>query len=311
MSVNFITFNMLNRVIVDNLYKIPHDIDLIVGIPRSGLLAANIIACHLNKPLTDVDGLLTGKIFQAGFTKNKRGWIDDVSSARKILVVEDSVMSGQSLMTMKKRLQNFDAEIIYLSIIVAPHSANLPDIFFAVVPSPRVFEWNYMHHTLLRRCCVDMDGVLCQDPTPAQNDDGERYRDFCLNAIPKFIPSQPIGFIVTARLQKYAAETEKWLAKHKVPYDNLIMLNLDSAEERRRLGIHANFKAQVYNAIGGAELFIESDFEQAKTIAALTNKDVFCVENSIIVRGGALLQLKITFFCLSVMFCFTRNFLKY
>lgn len=286
MGINFVTFNMLNRIIVNNLYKIPHDIDLIAGVPRSGLLAANILACHLNKPLTDVDGILTRKIFDAGRTKNKQGWIDDISSAKKILVVEDSVASGKSLMTVKARLQNLNSEIIYLSIIVEPHSANLPDIFFIVVPQPRVFEWNYMHHIFLRRCCVDIDGVLCQDPDPDQNDDGEKYTSFCLNATPKFIPSQPIGCIVTARLKKYTFETQQWLWRNRIHYDNMIMLNLDSAEERRRLGIHANFKAEVYKALDNAELFIESDFEQAKIIATLANKDVFCVENSIIVKGG-------------------------
>ncbi len=286
MSLNFITFNMLNRIIVDNLYKIPHDIDVVAGVPRSGLLSANIIACHLNKPLTDVEGILTGKIFDAGRTKNKSGWIDDISKAKKILVVEDSVASGQSLMTVKAQLQNVNQTIIYLSIMVAPSSANIPDIFFIVVPLPRVFEWNYMHHSFLWKCCVDMEGVLCQDPTPEQNDDGKNYREFCLNAMPKFIPSQPIGCIVTARLQKYSSETQQWLSKNNVPYKNLIMLNLDSAEERRKLGVHANFKAEVYKYIDKAELFIESDFEQAKIIAKLSQKDVFCVENSVIIKGG-------------------------
>ena len=284
--MNFVTFNILNRIIVSNLYKLPHDIDIVAGVPRSGLLAANIIACYLNKPLTDIDNILAGKLYEAGFTKNKSDWIRDISEAKKILIVEYSVASGHSLLTAKDKLKSLNIEQIYLSIIVAPESQNIPDIFFAIVPFPRIFEWNYMHHTFLRLSCVDLDGVLCEDPTAEQNDDGDNYRNFCLNAIPKLIPSQPIGCIVTARLQKYSFETQQWLNKYKIRYDNLIMLNLNSAEERRRLNIHSDYKAQVYQHFNNAILFIESSFEQAKNIAKLSNKDVFCVENSAFIPGG-------------------------
>lgn len=45
----------MNNIIVKNLQKLPHDIDLVVGIPRSGMLPANLIALYLNKPFTDID----------------------------------------------------------------------------------------------------------------------------------------------------------------------------------------------------------------------------------------------------------------
>lgn len=294
MGVNFITFNMLNRLIVQNLYRLPHDIDVIVGVPRSGMIVANIISCYLNKPLTDVAGVIAGKLFDAGSTKVKTDWVRDFSTVKKILVVEDSVASGASINQVKSRLALVNVEKIYLAAIVEPRAINTVDMFFAVVPQPRMFEWNYMHHDFLRRCCVDFDGVLCQDPTPAQNDDGERYRQFILNAAPKLLPSRPIGLIVTARLKKYTEETQFWLRKHHIQCGGLMMLDLESAEERRALGVHANFKAQVYSGIKGAELFIESDWGQAQTIARLSRKDVFCVEAGIIIQRGGV-KLKITF----------------
>lgn len=286
MGVNFITFDILNRLIVQNLPRIPHDIDAVVGVPRSGLIVANMIACYLNKPLTDVAGVIAGKLFDAGSTKVKTDWVRDFSTVKKILVVEDSAASGASINQVKQRLALVNVEKIYLAAIVEPRAVNTVDMFFAVVTQPRMFEWNYMHHDFLRQCCLDFDGVLCQDPTPEQNDDGERYRQFILNAAPKLLPSRPIGLIVTARLKKYIEETQFWLRKHNVQYGGLVMLDLESAEERRALGVHANFKAQVYSGIKGAELFIESDWSQAKTIAHLSRKDVFCVETGIIIRGG-------------------------
>ena len=286
MSINFVTFNMLNKLMLQNLHRIPHDVDVVVGVPRSGLLLANMIACQLNKPLTDVAGVIAGRLMDSGWTKNKTDWVKDFSAVKKILVVDDSIASGTSINKVKQQLALINVEKIYLAALVEPRSVNMVDLYFSVVPQPRVFEWNYMHHVILKKSCVDFDGVLCQDPTPEQNDDGEKYRNFILNAEPKLIPSRPIGWIVTARLKKYMEETKTWLHKYNIQYDNLIMLDLESAEQRRALGIHASFKAQIYAEQKEATLFIESDPSQAYEIVQRTKKDVFCSGNSLVYRWG-------------------------
>lgn len=285
MPINFVSFDMLNKLLIQNLSRIPRDVDVVVGVPRSGLLLANMIACYINKPLTDVDGVLAGKLFGAGISNKTMNFVKNFSDVKKILVVEDSAASGNSINQVKNRLAPVNVEKIYLAALVEPRSINAVDLYFAVVPQPRMFEWNFMHHDFLRYCCVDFDGVLCEDPTDEQNDDGEKYRDFILNAAPKFIPSRPIGWIVTARLQKYSKETVSWLKKYKVQFDSLVMLNLESAQQRRALGIHANFKAQVYASVNDTFLFIESDTHQAQTIAQLSGKQVYCVENSMTYGG--------------------------
>ena len=35
-------------------HRVPHDVDLIVGIPRSGMLVASILSLKLNLPMTDL-----------------------------------------------------------------------------------------------------------------------------------------------------------------------------------------------------------------------------------------------------------------
>ena len=301
MALNFVTFDMLNKLLIQNLHRIPHDIDVVVGVPRSGLLLANMIACYLNKPLTDVSGVIAGKFFDAGNTKNKFDWARDFSAVKKILVVEDSVASGASINQVKQRLALVNVEKIYLAALVEPRAINMVDLYFAVVPQPRMFEWNFMHHTALQFCCLDFDGVLCQDPTPEQNDDGENYRNFILNAEPKFLPSQPVGCIVTSRLKKYARETQLWLRRHNVRYDYLIMLDGFTAKERRMLGIHADFKAQVYGSIEESFLFIESDPNQAHKIAQLSDKPVYCVSNSAFYAGGVYLTPNSNFFVMEAL----------
>ena len=287
MAINFVTFDMLNKLLIQNLHRIPHDVDVVVGVPRSGLILANIISCYLNKPLTDVAGILDGKFFDAGRTKNKTDWARDFSTVKKILVVEDSVYTGDSINRIKQRLSTVNVEKIYLAAIVAPQAVNTVDLFFAVVPQPRAFEWAYMHHYgILQSSCFDLDGVLCRDPTPEENDDGENYRNFILNAAPKIIPSREIGYIVTSRLEKYSEETRFWLRKHNVQYGGLVMLNLETAEQRRALGIYASFKAKVYDMLKDTLLFVESEPNQAQEIAALSKKDVFCVGNGIFYPGG-------------------------
>lgn len=280
MPINFVSFDMLNKLLIQNLHRIPHDVDVVVGVPRSGLFLANMISCYLNKPLTDVSGVIAGKFFDSGLSKSRDGWAKNFSAVKKILVVEDSINSGYSINQVKQRLASVNVEKIYLAAIVEPRAVSMVDLFFAAVPQPRMFEWNFMHHFLLGKCCVDFDGVLCRDPTPEQNDDGENYRDFILNAAPKFIPSQPVGWIVTARLKMYSEETLTWLRKYNVQFDSLVMLDSVSAEQRRKFGLHAKFKAQVYAAFEEAILFIESDPHQAQEIARLCGKQVFCVANS-------------------------------
>lgn len=297
MALNFVTFDMLNKLLLKNL----HDIDVVVGTPRSGLLLANMIACYLNKPLTDVEGVIEGRLIASGRTNNKTDWISDFSDAKKILVVEDSVLTGESINRTKKLLDPVDVEKIYLAAIVEPRAVNMVDIYFAVVRRPRIFEWNFMKHVHLLRCCLDFDGVLCRYPTPEENDDGENYRNFILNAAPKFIPVKPVGWIVTARLKKYFEETQFWLQKHNIQYKELIMLDGFTAKERRELRIHAQFKAQVYGSIEESFWFIESDPNQAREIAQLSGKPVYCVSNSTFYAGGGYLPLANNFFVMEVL----------
>lgn len=44
----------MNDTIVRNLHRLPRDIDLVVGIPRSGLLAANLLSLAANIPMADL-----------------------------------------------------------------------------------------------------------------------------------------------------------------------------------------------------------------------------------------------------------------
>ena len=66
------------------------------------------------------------------------------------------------------------------------------------------------------------------------------------------------------------------------------MLDLPTAEERRRLNIHHKFKAEVYSKHPLTRLFIESEVKQAIEIMRISGKPVYCIEtNEMYVPGQA------------------------
>ena len=148
--MNFRSINDLCNLIRNKISLVPSDVDLIIGIPRSGLLAANYIALLLNKPLTDIEGFVDGRILSSGRTKDISHNVDKISDAKKILIVDDSIASGASLKKCRDiiREKNIKSKIIYCAIYALPSSKKYVDIYFEIVNSPRIFEWNLFSHTL-------------------------------------------------------------------------------------------------------------------------------------------------------------------
>src|SRR5690606_350291 len=141
------------------------DLDLIVGIPRSGLLVANLLALHLNLPLTDVDGFLQGKLLQTGRRLNAQKSFDPAQNLTT-LVVDDSMRTGRQMKCVRARLESAKLRhrIYYAAVYITPQVHQALDLWYEVLDTPRIFEWNIMHHSLLSKSCVDIDGVLCRDP---------------------------------------------------------------------------------------------------------------------------------------------------
>ncbi len=180
--INFRSIADLNIDILNGIPRLLTPIDLVIGIPRSGMLPAAILALHLNCDLIDVDGFVNKRVFNRGHSRMalSEDVISTVDSAKSIMVLDDSVYSGEEMANVRKRLAPFGEgkNIIFAAVYVSPETTGMVDFYFKVVPNPRVFEWNLMHHQLMEVACIDMDGVLCRDPTEAENDDGPKYQDF-------------------------------------------------------------------------------------------------------------------------------------
>ena len=59
------------------------------------MLAANIIALHLNLPFTDVDGYINNRIMSSGLSRKAIGKkITAIDESKKALIIDDSILRG-------------------------------------------------------------------------------------------------------------------------------------------------------------------------------------------------------------------------
>lgn len=274
--MNYRSIKDLNDTILNNLHQLPRDIDLIVGVPRSGMLPANLMALYMNIPYTDIDSFINGHIYKSG----ERSQFFNASIVKEVLVVDDSIASGNAMRKVKEKLSSLEGKFNFRYAVVYGLNSKAKNVDYCLenVPTPRYFQWNIFNHTSLEKACFDIDGVLCVDPKDEENDDGVKYIEFLLNAAPLYIPGGKIGALVTSRLEKYRSETEAWLERNKVKYDELIMLDLPDMKARQKANNHASHKAEIYKS-SKYNLFIESNLNQANDINRITKKPVFCTEN--------------------------------
>lgn len=287
--MNYRSIAQLARLVDQHIGKLPRSVDLVVGIPRSGMLLANMVALKLNLPLTDLHGFLENRPLRGGSTRSSpRMQLRSPSEARHVLIIDDSVALGRSIASAREEVASASVRmpVTWCVAFVAPGVEHLVDLYFESVPFPRVFEWNVMHHPLLSSFCVDIDGILCRDPVEHENDDGCNYVGFLSGVTPLLTPSFPIGHLVTSRLEKYRSHTEQWLEGAGIAYKKLHMLDCPDAQTRRRLGLHGSFKAKVYREQRDAQMFIESEVHQAQEICRLSGKAVLCLPEQRLYQPG-------------------------
>lgn len=270
--------------IASNLHKINReDYDVVVGIPRSGIAPAAMIATFLQLPFAEPSNLAQQIIIGRSNSPKK------LPLNPRILLVDDSVNKGGAMAKATEQVRQAlfatsrTFKITRLAVYgpyQVEHPEKLVDISLTTdVRGPRAFAWNMFKHIRLPRWGFDMDGVLCRDPVNKENDDGPRYLEFIKNAEPLFLPTRPCGPIVTARLEKYRKPTEDWLQRHRVSYHSLHMMPYANKAERMKAGNRGGWKAETFMGIDTGykkELFIESSPKQSKIIAREAGLQVWC-----------------------------------
>jgi len=105
--MNFKSYSDLADDIKRNLHKL-HDknIDLVVGIPRSGMIPGYMIALALNTDCMDLNAFLQNAPLARGRTRSTRAQLSNAWDAKNVLIVDDSYMSGKSMKAASAKLPN-------------------------------------------------------------------------------------------------------------------------------------------------------------------------------------------------------------
>lgn len=273
----------LVKTINRNLHRIPRNaFDVVVGIPRSGMIPASIIATQLQLPLADLNGFAKGVVSgRSGRTFDDFG----LSRFKRVLLVDDTANKGGAMGQALEQLRDFPLLDITKLVVYGPYREefkNVVDIAFEDCSGPRVFAWNLWKHIRLDRWGFDFDGVFCPDPTREENDDGPRYLEFMRTAPGLHFPLRAIGHVITGRLERYRKETEAQLARYGIGYTSLVMMPYETKAERMAAGGRGSWKASKIRE-RGLEFYIESSLKQATIIAREAGIPVWCIETQEVV----------------------------
>jgi uncharacterized HAD superfamily protein len=213
------------------------------------------------------------------------------AQSKKVLVVDDTLYAGTAMKMTKEKLKSTDRyndyKFIYSAIYYEGWAINEVDFCFEDVRKyvdPKIdiviYEWNIFQHYshFMEKCLYDIDGVFCVDPPDERNID--EYLKYIINPIPLFIPKNKIGGIITYRLSKYRAITQNFLSQNGIKYNELVMFNADSYEERQQTNSPGEYKGIYYKNHDKYKLFIESEDWQAQIINKISGKPVYCVETN-------------------------------
>lgn len=266
-----------------NAWKIPADVELIVGVPRSGMIPALMLAELLNKKCADLDAFIEGRTMSCG---NREQIMTRPCKEGKVLVIDDTFYGGAAMRLTRERLAPLESkyEILYACVYAEGRKAKSKvDIYLEDIWCPGekmwLYEWDILHHWPKKTTVSmwDVDGLLCKNPPDDR--DTEAYEAYLPNAIPIIIPTTRVGAFVTYRLEKYRGVTEEWMKKQGIEYGELHMFNAPDRDTRNGTMSPAKFKARIYSEASWAQLFIESDAYQAERIFKRSGKPVFCYEN--------------------------------
>ena len=275
---NFINVEQASIWTMEWIKTFPAQYDLIIGVPRSGMLVATIIALKLGKGLTTPELFKERKFWHSNQVKDRLAW----EEIKHVLVVDDSVDTGRSMSAALKSIESsgHNTKVTKAALIVHEKTSSMVDLYHKVLPHPRVFEWNILHRKIASywghgALAVDMDGVLCSDCPPGVDQDELRYVEWINSARPYLIPSFEIDSIVTNRLEKYREATENWLREHNVKYKELHMWNIPDKDDRN--GEFGKHKIQELLRLK-PDMYWESNLTLSQEIWANTKIPTLCID---------------------------------
>jgi len=208
--LHFITLEDATRTMREWIKKFPRRYDLIIGVPRAGMIFGSMVANDLGVRLSSPD------ILPAFWDASTLAY----TPIRNILVIEDSVLRGSKLLPARDRARHFfpDATVHIGSVYVRENAIPL-DTYGEVIRPHTLLEWDLMHMDP-DKLATDLDGVICSDPPSIAE---EELGAWIPTAKPYLIPVYGVRAIITSRNEAYRDLTVKWLKENGVFYRALYM----------------------------------------------------------------------------------------
>lgn len=248
---------------------LPHDCSGIVGVPRSGLIPAAVIATHLHLPLYSFEGVKLVKTYVGG----SRG-AGVRPPAGPLAVVDDTTFSGRAIRKVRELMKGREAvfAVVYTNPL-RPDSMTAVDHYAKCLPAPHLLEWNWHNNGPMagkwadvpaygRGIAIDLDGIVVHD----EHSGGKQGTPYM---VPR-MHSCPL--IITGRSEAHRKPTEAFLRGLGVRWDQLEMrpkdINLTPETAAKHKAAH----------FGPSKcgIFVESCPDQARMIHQLTKKPVIC-----------------------------------
>ena len=276
---NFINVDQASIWTREWIKTFPARYDLIIGVPRSGMLVATIIALKTGKGLTTPELFKEGKFWHSNQVEDRLAW----ENVKHVLLVDDSVDTGGSMSKAMDAIRSsgHDTRVTKAALIVHEDATSKVDLYHKILGHPRVFEWNILHRKIASYwghgvLAVDIDGVLCSECLPGIEQEDSRYVEWINSARPYLIPSFEIDSIITNRPEKFRQATENWLRDHNVKYKELHMWN--SPDKSDRNGQLSRHKIEELLRLK-PDMYWESNWDQAQEIWTATKIPTLCTDN--------------------------------
>lgn len=236
---------------------------VIVGIPRSGMIPASIIATHTHSHLFTVHNNMISEVGHGMRFSDLTGEVNHV------FVVDDSAYSGRAMHNAVATVEaTFPQANIKTMVLISSREAVKEIDVFSRCMDIHYFEWNYPNAPFSKTMGFDLDGTLCRDFRPEEDDDGRRYVSALDNMTPSMIrPKKYPLRVITARLERYRGRTERWLSKYGYDVESLVMGPWKTKQERESANI-AQWKADKFLELKLTE-YIESNPKIAKHMASI------------------------------------------
>lgn len=232
-------------------------ISAVAGVPRSGVIAAAIIAQERHVPLVPVE-----QLEQSARPSISRPLARHTGPT---LVIDDTCWRGRAMVAVRDQLHA--PGVIFGAVYAHARTHELLDVWgYKLTARAHTFDWNLFSDAIASTLATDLDGVLADESIP-----GIRGGPKCAPLAPAH---QEIHAIITGRPERHRRVTEKWLQQHEIDYRHLYMLPDDAPPGFASV---VKFKGSVFRRLHDKQrvvAYVESCPRQARWIADATKLPV-------------------------------------